>query len=85
MTIKSAKHIKINSVNALYLIFDKVNWYFEEINENKYLAKISTNGSKEEIKSIKNCGVIKDLNRLTLKKSSDYDKKNMKIKTNLDN
>ena len=30
--IKDSKYVKINSVNPLYLIFSKVNEYFEEIN-----------------------------------------------------
>ena len=38
MTIKDLKYIKINSVNSLYLIFNKVNEYFEEINRTYYLA-----------------------------------------------
>ena len=50
MTIKDSKYVKINSVNALYLIFNKVNGYFEEINGNKYLTQVSTNESKENIK-----------------------------------
>ena len=32
--IKDSKYIKINSVNTLYLIFNKVNGYFEETNGN---------------------------------------------------
>ena len=38
-----SKHVKIISVNSLYLIFSKVNGYFEEVNENKYLALVPTN------------------------------------------
>ena len=34
VTIKDSKHVEINSVNPLYLIFNKVNEYFEEINGN---------------------------------------------------
>ena len=34
VTIKDLKYVKINSVNPLYLIFSKVNGYFEEINKN---------------------------------------------------
>ena len=30
MTIKDLKYVKINSANTLYLIFNKVNGYFEE-------------------------------------------------------
>ena len=44
-TIKDLKYLKINSVNPLYLIFSKVNGYFEEINENKYLTLVPTNRS----------------------------------------
>ena len=36
--IKDSKYVNINSVNLLYLIFIKVNGYFEEINGNKYLT-----------------------------------------------
>ena len=44
--IKDSKYVKINSVNPSYLIFSKVNRYFEEINENKYLRLVPTNESK---------------------------------------
>ena len=50
MTIKDLKYIKINSVNALYFIFNKVNRYFEEVNKNKYLMLIPTNERKEILK-----------------------------------
>ena len=42
-TIKYSKYVKINSVNRLYLIFNKVNGYFEKINGNKYLTLVPTN------------------------------------------
>ena len=45
---KDWKHVKINSVKALYLIFSKVNGYFEQINKNKYLTPVPTNESKEK-------------------------------------
>ena len=44
------KHVKINNVSPLYLIFNKVNGHFEEINKNKYLTLVPTNKSKEIIK-----------------------------------
>ena len=47
-TIKDSKYVKINSVNPLYLIFIKLNGYFEEINGNKYLTLVPTNESKEK-------------------------------------
>ena len=44
-----SKYVKINYVNPLYLIANKVNWYFQEINGNKYLTLVPTNESKEKI------------------------------------
>ena len=41
--IKDSKYIKINNVSPLYLIFNKVNAYFEKLNENKYLTLVPTN------------------------------------------
>ena len=49
VTMKDLKYVIINSVNILYLIFSKVNLYFEEINKNKYLALVLTNENKEKI------------------------------------
>ena len=48
MTIRDSKYVKINSVNSLYLIFSKVNGYFQEVNKNKYLTLVPTNESKKE-------------------------------------
>ena len=48
VTIKDSKFSKINSVNSLYFIINKVNEYFEEINEN--LMLVPTNESKEILK-----------------------------------
>ena len=50
MTIKDSKYLKINSINPLNLIINKVNEYFEEINGNKILTLVPTNKSKEKIK-----------------------------------
>ena len=43
VAINDSKNVKTNSVNPLYLIFNKVNGYFEEINVNKYLTLVPTN------------------------------------------
>ena len=48
VTIK--KDLKIYSVNPLYLIFGKVNGFFEETNGNKYLSLDPTNENKKKIK-----------------------------------
>ena len=62
MTIK--KHLKIYNVNPLYLIFNKMNGYFEEINGNKYLTLVPTNESKEKIKKYEELWIkINDLIR----------------------
>ena len=34
VTIKDMKHVQTNSINPFYHIFNEVNEYFEEINEN---------------------------------------------------
>ena len=46
MTIKDFKYQKTDSVNPLYLIFNKVNGYSEETNGNKCLMLVPTNESK---------------------------------------
>ena len=43
---KRFESIKINSVNPLYLIFGKMNGFFEEINRNKYLTLVPTKENK---------------------------------------
>ena len=40
--MKDSDYVKINSVNPLYLIVDKVDGYIEEKNGNKYLPLIKT-------------------------------------------
>ena len=51
------KDQKIYSANPLYLILDKVNGYFEEINGNKCLTLVPTSESKEEMKKYENNGL----------------------------
>ena len=47
ITMKDSDHVKINSVNPLYLIIGKVERYIEENNENKYLTFASTDKNKK--------------------------------------
>ena len=83
--MKDSKYVKINSVNLLYLTFNKLNGYFEEINENKYLTLVPTNESKEKIKKYEDLWIkIRDLIRSVTKKSDDYDEKYIKIKLDSD-
>ena len=48
--IKDWKYVKIDSVNPLYFIINKVNRYLEENIENKYLMLVRSNESKEKRK-----------------------------------
>ena len=50
VTFKDSEYIKVYSVNPLYLIFNKVNRYFEETNKNKYLSLVPATETKEKIK-----------------------------------
>ena len=46
--IKNLKHVKTYSAYLLYLIFSKVNGYFEEINGKEFLKLVPNNESKEK-------------------------------------
>ena len=83
VTIK--KDRKIYSVNPLYLLFGKVNGYFEEVNENKYLTLVPTDENKEKINKYKELLIIiKDLIRSITKKLDDYVEKYKEIKFDSD-
>ena len=85
MTIKDLKYVKISSVNPLYLMFNKMNGYFEEINGNNYLTLFATNDSKDGIKKYEELWIkITDLITLVTKKADDYDEKFIKIKLDSD-
>ena len=54
----------MNSVSSLYLIFSKVNGYFEETNKGTYLTLVPTNESKEKNKKYEALWIkIRDLIR----------------------
>ena len=75
----------MNSVNPLYLIFNKVNGYFEKNNGSNYLTLVPTNESKKTIKKYEELwSKIRDLTRSVTKNSDDYDEKYLKIKCNSD-
>ena len=85
VTIKDSKYVIINSANPLYLMFNRINRYFEEINGNNYLTLVSANESKKKIKKYEEPWIkIRDLFRSVTKKLDDYDEKYMKIKFDLD-
>ena len=84
MTIKGLRYVKINSASPSYLIFSKVNEYFEEINKSKYLMLVPAE-RKEKIKKYEEqWSKIRDLIRSITKNSDNYFEKYMKIKSNSD-
>ena len=85
VTIKEI--VKIYSVNPLNLTFRYLNRYFEEVNGNKYLTLVPTNGSKEKNKKYEELWIkIRDLIRSITKSPDDYDydEKYIKIKFDSD-
>lgn len=49
-TNKDLSCVKINSINPLCLITDKLNGYIEESNDNKCLTLVVTDESKDTVK-----------------------------------
>ena len=82
VTIK--KDLEIYNVNPLYLIFSKVNGYFEEINRNKYQTVVPANEQRKNKKYTELWIKIRDLIRSITKNVDDYDEKCMKVKFNSD-
>ena len=52
--IKEFSYVKVNSINPLYLVLDKINGYIEESNGNNYLTLVPTDEIKDTLKNIKN-------------------------------
>ena len=85
MTVKNLSYAKVNSVNSLYLISDKINGYIKEGNENKYLTLVPIDESKVTKKKYEELwSKIRPLIRPITNNSDVYDEKYMKIKVNLD-
>ena len=85
ITMKDSNYVKVNSVNPLYLIIDKVDGYTVEKNGNKYLAVVSTDKNKEVlIRYTKLWDKIKNLIEFNSIKLGEYEKDFMKIKFNSD-
>ena len=79
------KDLKIYKVNPLYLMFNKMNGCFEEINGNKYLTLIPTNESEGKIKKYEEQWIkTSDYVKSVTKKSDGYDEKHMRIKFDTD-
>ena len=85
ITMKDFEYVKIDSVNSLYLIIDKVDGYIEKSNGNKYLIFDSTDKNKKVlIKYTELWDRIKSLIEKVNNKPSEYRKDFMKIKFNSD-
>ena len=79
MTVNDLSYAKINSVNLLYLIVDKINEYIGENNGNEYLKLISSDESKNRLKKYKKLwNKIGDLIRSRTNNSDNYDEKYIK-------
>ena len=72
ITMKDSYYVKINSVNPLYLIIDRVDVYIKGKNGNKYLTLVSVDKNKEiltkctelwnKIKNLIECNSIEKIN-----------------------
>ena len=83
--VKDLSYVKVNSVNSLYLIINKINRYIEKSNETKYLTVVLTNESIGILKTCEElCNKIRYLIRSITNDSDNYDEKYMKIKFNTD-
>ena len=85
ITMKDFDYVKVNSVNSLYLIMNKVDGYFEEINGNKYLTLVSTDKNKEVLTKYTELwdGIKNSIEKIN-NKSGEYGKDFMKIKFDSD-
>ena len=74
VNVKDLKYIKINHVNPLYLIINKINGFIEEGNGNKYLTLVPTNESKDTLKKyVELWSKIRDFRRSKRNNSDGYD------------
>ena len=87
ITTKDSDHVKINSVNPLYLIIAEVDGYIKENNGNKYLTFASA--QKKTKKVLEKYTNLWDKIKYHIQtenpdKSGEYEKDYMKIKFNSD-
>ena len=89
ITVKDSYHVKINSVNPLYLIVSEADGYIKEKNGSKCLAFDSANENTEVLKKYSKLwdGIkheIETINgsKASKRNSAEYDKGFIKIKFN---
>ena len=74
--VKNLIYVKINSVNPLYLMSDKINRFVEESNGNRYLTLVPINESNKILKKYEKIwSKIRDLVKSITSYSDDYDQK----------
>ena len=84
-TFKDLRYVKVNCLNPLYLIVNKIDGYFEEINRNKYLTLVPTNQNEDTLKKYKELrNKIRELITSATNNLNLYDGKYIKIKLNSD-
>ena len=85
ISVKDSEYVNINSINTLYLVFNEVDEYVEEINGSKYLTLVSTDKIKELLtKYTELWDWIKNSIEKIKNKSSEYGKDFMKMKFDSD-
>ena len=85
MTVKNLSCVKINSVNPLCLIIDKINGYIEESSGNRYLTLVPINECNEILKKYEEMWIkTRYLITSITNNSYDSDEKYMKINFNSD-
>ena len=84
--MKDSDHVKINSVNPLYLIIGDVDGHIEENSGNKYLIFASTNKNKKVLQKYTNLWdeIKYHIQTINADKTGEYEKDYMKIKLNSD-
>ena len=84
-TFKDLRYVKVNCLNPLYLIVNKIDGYFVEINRNKYLTLVPTNQNEDTLKKFKELrNKIRELITSATNNLNLYDGKYIKIKLNSD-
>ena len=84
-TIKGLSYVKINIVNSLYFIIDKISGYIEESNGNKYLTVVPPDESENTLRKYEELwNKTRDFIRSITNNSGNYDKADMKVKFNSD-
>ena len=58
IAVTNFSYTKINSVDSLYLIIDKADWYIGKTNGNKYLTLVFNDKNKEYWQNTQNFGII---------------------------